>query len=134
MQYNNFKAACASILITTATNLYPPPDTLCLADAQPGTLVFSWTAVLTNCSTLQYIITSNCGTCSILTNSNATTAAAICSDFQLTTSASLCNFRVSSHACSLTGNPSLPIVVKLKGNYFGIGYTNALQAILFSFL
>ena len=104
------------MFITTATNLYPPPDNLYLADAQPRTLIFNWTPVLSNCSTLQYITSSDCGTCSIVIN--ATTAAAICSDFQLTTSASLCNFRVSSHACGLSGNPSLPTIVKLKGNYY----------------
>ena len=94
-----------------ATNRYPSPANIYLTDAQPGTLVFNWTPVITNCSTLQYSIISDCGTCPTITN--ATTA--ICSDFQLTTNANLCNFSVSSRACDLTGNPSSPIVVTLKG-------------------
>ena len=99
--------------ITTATNLYPPPDSLYLTDVQPGKLVFNWTPVNSNCSTLQYNITSNCGTCPTVTN--ATTA--ICSDLHLTTNASLCHFRVSSHACGLVGNPSSSFAVNLKGTF-----------------
>ena len=99
--------------ITTATNLYPPPDDIYLADARPGTLVFNWIPVISNCSMLQYNISSDCGTCPTVTN--ATTA--ICSDLQLTTNASLCHFRVSSRACDLLGNPSSSFAVNLKGNF-----------------
>ena len=99
------------LLHITAKNLYPPPDNLYLADAQQGRLVFNWTPVISNCSTLQYNITSDCGTCYTFTN--ATTAT--CSDLQLTTNAVLCHFRVSSRACDLVGNSSSPIAVTLKG-------------------
>ena len=92
----------------TATNLYPPPDNLYLADVQPGTLVFDWTPTISNCSTIQYniITTSECGACPIVTNMTTAT----CSGIQPTTEsdAVLCHIRVSSHACNLVGNPSLP--------------------------
>ena len=94
----------------TVTNLYAPPDNIYLADAQPGALVFNWTAIF-NCSTLQYTIASDCGACPTVTNMTT----AICSDLQLTTNAVLCHIRVSSRACNLVGIPSLPIGVTLKG-------------------
>ena len=95
-----------------ATNPYPPPDNLYLADVQAGKLIFNWTSIISNnCSTLQYSITSDCGTCPNATNRTTAT----CSDLQLTTNARLCHFRVSSHACSLVGHPSSPIAVVLKG-------------------
>jgi hypothetical protein len=95
----------------TESNLYPPPDNIYLAHAQPGALVFNWTS---NCSTLKYDITSDCGTCPPITN--ATTAT--CSDLQLTTDITLCNFRVSSVACDFVGNRSPPFVVMLKGSQY----------------
>ena len=97
-----------------AANLYPPPDDINLANVQPGKLVFNWTSVISNCSTLQYIIASSsyCGTCTAV--ANTTTVTATCSDLQLSTNAVLCHFRVSSRACGLVGNPSSPIVLTLK--------------------
>ena len=95
----------------TVTNLYPPPDNIYLADAQPGILVFKWTPAIFNCSTLKYTIASDCGACPTVTNMTT----AICSDIQLTTNAVLCHIRVSSHACNLVGIPSLPTAVILKG-------------------
>ena len=97
----------------TATNLYPPPNNLFLVDVQPGILVFNWTPAISNCSTLQYniITTSECGACPTVAN----TTTATCSNIQLTTNAVLCHIRVSSRACSLVGNPSLPTAVTLKG-------------------
>ena len=92
-------------------NLYPPPDNIYLADAQPGTLVFNWTPVIFNCSTLQYSIASDCGACPSVTNMTS----AMCSDLQMTTNAVVCHFRVSSRACGLVGNPSSPTAVTLKG-------------------
>ena len=73
--------------------------------------MFNWTPAISNCSTPQYSITSDCGTCPAVTN--ATTA--ICSNLQLTTNTNLCSFRVSSHACDLSGNPSSPTIVTLRG-------------------
>ena len=74
-------------------------------------LAFNWTPVISNCSTLQYSIVSDCGTCPTVTNMTTAT----CSDLQLTTNASLCYFRVTSRACDLTGSPSSPTAVTLKG-------------------
>ena len=83
-----------------ATNLYPPPDNIYLADAQPQKLVFSWTPAIPNCSTLQYSITSDCGACPTVTNMTTAT----CSDLQVSTNAVLCHFRVSTYACDFVGN------------------------------
>ena len=101
-------------MIIIVANLYPSPDNINLADVQPGKLLFNWTSVISNCSTLQYNITStsNCGTCTAVTNT--TTVIATCSDLRLTTNAVTCHFRVSSHACGLVGNPSSPIALILK--------------------
>ena len=97
----------------TATNLYPPPNNLFLVDVQPGTLVFNWTSAISNCSTLQYniITSSDCGACPTVTNMTTAT----CSDIQPTTDAVLCHIRVSSRACNLVGNSTLPTAVTLKG-------------------
>ena len=109
---------CYNIITTnnptvTATNLHPPPDNLFLVDVQPGTLVFNWTSANSNCSTLQYNVTttSECGACPTVTN----TTTATCSGIQLTTDAVLCHIRISSRTCNLVGNPSLPTTVSLKG-------------------
>ena len=103
-----------SFLIITEENLYPPPNDINLADVQPGKLIFNWTSVISNCSTLQYNIasTSDCGTCTVVTNTTAFTA--VCSDLLLTANAIVCHFSVSSHACDLIGNPSVPFEVTLK--------------------
>lgn len=97
--------------IIIVSNLHPPPEDIYLADVRPGRLVFSWTA--SECSTtIYYDITTDCGTCPVVTN----TTTATCSSLQLSTSARLCHFRVSSVACDLSGNPSSPVAVTLKGN------------------
>ena len=98
------------IIKIIASNLHPPSEYIYLADAQPGTLVFSWIA--SDCSNLMYNITSDCGTCPTVTHMTTAT----CSNLQLLTKAVLCHFKISSVACGLIGNPSSPVVVTLKGN------------------
>jgi hypothetical protein len=106
--------------ITTAINLYPPPDNINLADVQSGKLTFNWTSVISDCSTarlqLLYNITStsDCGTCTV-TAVTPTTVTATCSNLLLTTNVVTCLFKVSSHVCGLIGNPSSPIELTLKG-------------------
>ena len=99
-------------MIATATNPYPSPEDIYLADVQLGKLIFIWSSVLSNnCSVLHYSTDSDCGTCPTVTNMTTAT----CSDLPLTTNAVTCHFRVSSHACGLVGSPSSPIKVILKG-------------------
>jgi hypothetical protein len=97
----------------TATNFYIPENPS-IADAQEGKLVFEWSSVRSNdyCNVPQYSITSDCGICPAITNITTAT----CSGLQLSTNATMCHFRVSTRACNLTGNPSPPLAVTLKGN------------------
>ena len=98
------------------------PDIVYLSDANEENLVFSCTpgpgpAVSnSNCSSLQYNITSDCGTCPLV--SSITDTKATCSDLELTTNASECYFNVSSVAtvCDLLSGASSSVAVTLKGN------------------
>ena len=101
----------SNISISIAKNLYPPPNDVHLADVRPGQVTFTWTSVSSSCSSVYYNITSDCGVCP--TTINMTTAT--CSDLQLSTEPVVCTFRVSSVVCDLTGNPSEPVVVTIKG-------------------
>ena len=103
-------------LISTMHAVRSAPDSIYLADAQKGRLIFSWSSVTSNdCSALQYSIASDCGICPTVTNGTTTT----CSDLQLSTNPIVCHFRVRSVACDLIGNPSSPVSVTLKGNNYG---------------
>ena len=89
------------------------PSNVYLSDASEDKLEFLWTPVASdiNCSSLVYNITSDCGTCLFVTSETITN----CSDLQLTTSAMECHFSVSSVVCDLSGDPSSPVAVMLKG-------------------
>ena len=100
--------------ISIATNPYPPPNDVHLAsaDVHAGQVMLTWTSVSSFCSSVSYSITSdNCGICPATTN----TTTATCFDLQLSTEPVACTFRVSSMVCDLTGNPSEPVVVTIKG-------------------
>ena len=94
----------------------PPPIDIHLVIVSPEHLVFSWTSVQSNCSTLQYNIDSDCGTC--LDVIEKTVNLVTCS-FDLSAvieSTMLCSFGISSVICgNISGNLSAPLDVILKG-------------------
>ena len=95
-----------------ATNPYPPPNDVHLADVRAEQVTFTWTSVSSSCSSVSYGITAdNCGICPATTSTTTVT----CFDLQLSTEPVVCTFRVSSVVCDLTGNPSEPVVVTIKG-------------------
>jgi hypothetical protein len=105
------------------------PDIIYLSGASEDELEFSWTPVASDiyCSSLLYRIASDCGTCQYYITSETI---ANCFDLQLTTSAIECHFRVSSVVCDLSGDPSFPVAVILKGNIYNIHYKNVIMFIL----
>lgn len=96
------------------TESYPPPDNIHLVDysVNPNILTFTWDPLLTNCSTLNYTITTtNCGRC--LPPASHTTT--VCADAPI--SRNPCIFRVRTDVCgTIVGIESEPLLVQFKGN------------------
>ena len=82
------------------------------ADVNPGQLTFYWSRLDSECSTVQYFITSDCGNCpgSVIDKTSAT-----CSDLQLSETERNCTFNVMSMTQGFNGTPSDPLTVTLKG-------------------
>lgn len=97
----------------------PPPTNVQLVDISSEQLIFNWTAVDSNCSTLQYnIIASSCGVCAdnniILMNS---TASSVTCFISLSVNMMRCSFGIQSVICTdVSGNLSTPLIVTPKGN------------------
>ena len=89
----------------------PPPTNVQLVDVNSEQLVFNWSSVESNCSTLQYSIESDCGTC---TNTEMTLAT--CSVDLSAITYDMCNFAIQSVVCgNVSGILSDPLSITMKG-------------------
>ena len=103
-----------NIILSKSIDPPPPPTNVQLVGISSEQLIFNWTAVSSNCSILQYNITSNCGTCADIIASS--TSSVSCS-INLSVNMMPCSFGIQSVICTnMSGNLSTPLLVTLKGN------------------
>ena len=87
------------------------PD-VSLTNVGPELLEFSWSQLNSECSTVQYLITSDCGNCSRYVSDEPF---ATCSNLQLSDTMKNCLFSVTSMTRGFNGTPSTSLTVTLKG-------------------
>ena len=96
----------------------PPPTIVRLVGVSSEQLVFNWTSVDSDCSTLNYNIMSNCGSC-INTTATTTTSVACSISVNVTDSITQCSFGVQSVVCgNVSGVPSTPLDMTLQGIFY----------------
>ena len=99
----------------------PPPAIVQLVGTSSEQLVFNWTSVDSDCSTFQYNITSNCGNCVNTTAVNTTSVTCAISLSSADNNVMQCSFSIQSVVCAnISGVPSTPLDVTLKGSYYAL--------------
>ena len=98
-----------------ADSLLPPPNTIYASLVESRQIIFTWSPVTPECTTIQYnILASNCGRCPTATNHTTVT----CTDVPTTDeidNATACTFAVQAINCEIImGKLSDPITVLLK--------------------
>lgn len=78
----------------------PPPSNIQLIGVSPEQLVFNWTTVDSNCSTLKYNVESNCGTCPDIVEKTVNSATCSIDLSAVTNNMMLCSFGVLNVICA----------------------------------
>ena len=103
------------LLLYIILDSLPPPSNIQLISVSSEQVVFNWTSVESNCSTLHYNIMSNCGTCPHTIESTANSVTCFIDLSASAGNITLCAFGVQSVICAnISGNFSTPLNLTLK--------------------
>ena len=103
--------------IILCTDPFPAPTNLHLEDINREKVVFSWSSIAINCSSLQYDIKATGTACACPKISISTSFICLINNSMLNTNGTKCNVAIRTVVCSnLTGTWSSPTEVFMKGN------------------